>query len=281
MAVLKNKTDRKNYLVVSKIFLQDRNLSLTERGLLATMHSLPDEWEFTIKGMQKILPDGETKIKTALDGLIQKGYVYKRQRVFAGKFGRNIVEIYESPLAEKPGSENLIPDKTVVENPVASNQAQYSNKGCIITKYNNKECNINPSIHQSGQTDTIDNYKAIIAENINLDKLIQIASCHNEDEVQMVREIYHVICVMVCYPKQEVKIKGETYPWTHVKEQFFKLRYENIASVLNRIVDANLNIKKMDAYLVSTLYTESMVGTLEAQSKMTDDYLRHLRGNPY
>lgn len=72
MAVLKNKTKRDNFLVVSKIFLQDKNLSLTERGLLATMHSLPDDWDFTIAGMGKILPDGESKIRSALDGLVGK-----------------------------------------------------------------------------------------------------------------------------------------------------------------------------------------------------------------
>ena len=79
MAVLKNKTKRDNFLVVSKIFLQDKNLSLTERGLLATMHSLPDDWDFTIAGMGKILPDGESKIRSALDGLVGKGYVAKTQ----------------------------------------------------------------------------------------------------------------------------------------------------------------------------------------------------------
>ena len=92
MAVLKNKTKRDNFLVVSKIFLQDKNLSLTERGLLATMHSLPDDWDFTIAGMGKILPDGESKIRSALDGLVGKGYVAKTQsKNHDGKFGRNII----------------------------------------------------------------------------------------------------------------------------------------------------------------------------------------------
>ena len=80
MAVLKNKTKRDNFLVVSKIFLQDQRLSLMERGLLATMHSLPDDWEFTIMGMEKILPDGKYKIKVALDGLVKKGYEESRNQ---------------------------------------------------------------------------------------------------------------------------------------------------------------------------------------------------------
>ena len=79
MSILKNKTNRENFLIVSKIFLQDKNLSIAERGLLATMHSLPNNWEFSVSGMTKILPDGKSKIGTALDGLIKKGYIIKKQ----------------------------------------------------------------------------------------------------------------------------------------------------------------------------------------------------------
>ena len=75
MSILRNTTNRENFLIVSKIFLQDTTLSINERGLLASMHSLPDNWEFSIAGMMKILPDGKTKLKTALDGLIEKGYI--------------------------------------------------------------------------------------------------------------------------------------------------------------------------------------------------------------
>ena len=56
MSILRNTTNRENFLIVSKIFLQDTTLSINERGLLASMHSLPDNWEFSIAGMMKILP---------------------------------------------------------------------------------------------------------------------------------------------------------------------------------------------------------------------------------
>lgn len=66
-----------------------------------------------------------------------------------------------------------------------------------------------------------------------------------------------------------------------MKSQFLKLRYQHIADVLNRIVDAELGIRNMSAYLVSTLYTASLVGTIEAEANMHDDYLKYLRGKPY
>lgn len=96
MAIIRNLTKRENYMIVSKIFLQDENLKLSERGLLATLHSLPDEWTFSIKGMSKILPDGEESIRTALNGLIAKGYVTKKQsRINKGHFAQNVLEINE------------------------------------------------------------------------------------------------------------------------------------------------------------------------------------------
>ena len=90
---------------------------------------------------RKILPDGESKIKSALDGLVGKGYVSKTQsKESNGKFGRNIIEVNERPLWEKPLAENPVADNRVTEKPItcaplAEKDQQYSNK-----KYNINEC---------------------------------------------------------------------------------------------------------------------------------------------
>ena len=297
MAVLKNKTDRSNFMIVSKIFLQDTSLSLAERGLLATMHSLPDDWDFTVKGMERILPDGEARIKKALNGLIAKGYVRREQdKTEHGRFGNNLICIHEKPLVEKPPAEKPLTEKPPAEKPLtekpltekpsaeessadlppAEKQAQYSNK-----ELNNKEFNNESSINPSDGERSTEGYRDLIAENIKLDWLLDAARQRNEDEVRMVREVYEVICDMVCYPRKDVEIKGTKYPWSAVRERFFKLEYDHVASVLNRIMDADLNIKNMSAYLISTLYTESMTGTLGIQSSIHDEYLKDLRGHPY
>ena len=274
-------------MIVSKIFLQDTSLSLAERGLLATMHSLPDDWDFTVKGMERILPDGEARIKKALNGLIAKGYVRREQdKTEHGRFGNNLICIHEKPLVEKPPAEKPLTEKPLSEkppaeessadSPLAERQAQYSNK-----ELNNKEFNNESSINPSDGERSTEGYRDLIAENIKLDWLLDAAGQRNEDEVHMVREVYEVICDMVCYPRKDVEIKGTRYPWSVVRERFLKLEYDHVASVLNRIMDASLNIKNMSAYLISTLYTESMTGTLEIQSGIHDEYLKELRGHPY
>lgn len=126
-----------------------------------------------------------------------------------------------------------------------------------------------------------DNCRDTISENIKMDWLLETATQHGEAEIRMVHEIYDVICDMVCYPRNYVEIKGTRYPWEVVKSQFLKLRYQHVADVLNRIVDADLGIKNMSAYLISTLYTQSLVGTLELEAGIHDDYLKFNRGKPY
>lgn len=63
--------------------------------------------------------------------------------------------------------------------------------------------------------------------------------------------------------------------------QYLKLNYQHIANVLNRIVDADLKIKNMNAYFISTLYTESMSGVLSEEAELHVDYLKYLRGHQY
>ncbi len=164
---------------------------------------------------------------------------------------------------------------------VTVNQTQYNTDNIKPTIKKDHIKSIHPSSGAiDGKIET-DIYRSTISENIKLDWLLEIAESKGESEVQMVNEIFDVICDMVCYPREKVEIKGTVYPWSVVKSQFLKLRYQHIADILNRIVDADLGIKNMSAYLVSVLYTQSLVGTLEAESNLHDDYLKFLRGKPY
>ena len=48
--------------MVSKEILKDSRLKLRERGLLVTLLSLKDDWDFSIRGLAAILPDGRDAI---------------------------------------------------------------------------------------------------------------------------------------------------------------------------------------------------------------------------
>ena len=123
--------------------------------------------------------------------------------------------------------------------------------------------------------------RAVIAENIELAYLQDIGRRHGASEESMVNEIYDTICDMVTYPRQTVRIKDRDIPWEMVKSRFMKLTFTHVSNVLNRIVDKNLGIRNMHSYLISTLYTESLCGTLAEQSDLHDEYLKGMRGKPY
>ena len=124
-------------------------------------------------------------------------------------------------------------------------------------------------------------YRKLIADNISLDYLLDSARRHSPAEVEMVNEIYDTICDMVCFPRETVIIKKAARPWEVVKSQFLKLKYDHVANVLNRIIDQDLHIRNMKDYLVTTLYEESMSGTLSLEASLHDAELKILRGQPY
>lgn len=64
--VIREKTS--NYTTISNVFLKDKNLSLKAKGFLTVVMALPEDWDFTIRGICSILKEG----KTAIYGVVQE-----------------------------------------------------------------------------------------------------------------------------------------------------------------------------------------------------------------
>ena len=89
------------YTVMSNYHLRDKNLSCKACGLLSKMLSLPDEWDYTIRGLAAICKDGENAIRTALLELEEYGYLKRiRHRDEFGKLMETEYIIYEQPNPE-------------------------------------------------------------------------------------------------------------------------------------------------------------------------------------
>lgn len=70
-----------DFTTVHNDFIRDKGVSYAAKGLLLVMLSKQDGWNFSIKGLAKLTNhDGETKTNTALNNLIETGYV-KRERI--------------------------------------------------------------------------------------------------------------------------------------------------------------------------------------------------------
>ncbi|MCR5204860.1 MAG: helix-turn-helix domain-containing protein [Lachnospiraceae bacterium] len=290
MAILKNRTQT-NFTMISNNIFHDKELSMKDRGVLCTLFSLPDGWEFSVAGLSSIVPDGVDSISKSIIRLEELGYIERtKTRDENGKFTTYIEVFIEKKTVGDLPSREIRDGKSVTDNPQRENRDGFPVTGNPVQYNKNnqkkeiKETNAK-SISQSETAPTdrqTEEYKKLIADNIKLNWLLEVAEQHSdESETQMVNNIYDTICDMVCYPRDNITIKGVSYPWEVIKARFLKLSYDDIAALLNRLPDASLNIKDMSKYLISSLYTQSMVGTLESESRITDEYLKHIRGNPY
>lgn len=121
--------------MVGRNIAEDRGLKLIDRGLLLTLLSLPDKWDFSVRGITKILPDGKAAINSSLDRLIKKGYIERTQlRKSGGKYGDIQIEVFDHSIKHSPCTENRETDKRetgkrVTENQVQLNKKEYKNNG--------------------------------------------------------------------------------------------------------------------------------------------------------
>ena len=212
MPVLVNKT-QKNFTMISNSILRDKELCLKDRGLLCTLCSLPDKWNFSIAGLCAIVPDGKESITNSLKRLEQLGYLIRTtHRDPTGKFVTEI-EVF----AERRAFADLPERETghgaaVTDSPErinrfgsadAEKQAEYKTDHEKRKEKKDHITSINPDeespCDRGMDTDLqITGYKELIAENIHLDWLEEIAAEKGETESKMVHEIYDVICDIPC-----------------------------------------------------------------------------------
>ena len=116
MAVFRIERTR-DYTVMSNHHLKDTALSLKAKGLLSMMLSLPDEWNYTTRGLAAICKEGVDAIGGALRELEKAGYIVRRQlRGPGGRISDTEYTIYEKPCPgaeeppEEPGPDTTPPD---------------------------------------------------------------------------------------------------------------------------------------------------------------------------
>ena len=106
--------------------------------------SLPDTWNYSVRGLSSITPDGVDGVLTALKELERLGYLERnQQRESNGRMGRAEYVIYEMPR-KKPCSESPCTEKPYTVNPdtdtpVTENPAQLSTNRTSTETINKRE----------------------------------------------------------------------------------------------------------------------------------------------
>lgn len=120
-----------DFTIMPNYPFRDMRLSFKGRGLLGTMLTLRDDWDYTLAGLTAISPHGKSYVSSGLNELEQLGYLERRQlRDEQGRFIDTEYVIYEVPRSIQPPEETPEPENPETGAPTAENQPQ------LNTRYN-------------------------------------------------------------------------------------------------------------------------------------------------
>ena len=124
MAVFRVEKTR-DYTVMANHHLKNRDLTLKAKGLLSVMLSLPEDWDYTLKGLSRINREGVDAIREAVKELERAGYVERsRNKNEKGQFSDTEYVIYEQPRRPFAETEEPASEKPILENPTLDHPTQ-------------------------------------------------------------------------------------------------------------------------------------------------------------
>ena len=136
------------YTVMSNHHLRNKELTLKAKGLLSQMLSLPEDWDYTLKGLSFINREQIDAIREAVRELERAGYIVRsRERDGKGRLRGADYVIYEQPqlppapdlpTLENPTLENPTQENPTLEKPTQENPTQL-NKDIPKTNLPTKE----------------------------------------------------------------------------------------------------------------------------------------------
>ena len=253
----------RDYTVMSNHHLRNTELSLKAKGLLSLMLSLPDNWDYTTKGLARICKDGVDSICAAVRELEEHGYVIReRVRGANGQLGSIEYTILEQPAEPSPERENPVQVKPILEkpalgkpeqeNPAQSNKDK-SNTDLSSTEQSNPIRSNPPAPEGRNGTDGMEAreiYRNIVYGNIEYD-ILREDNTVNRDQLD---EIAELIVDTVCSARKTIRIAGDDYPAEVVKSRFLKLDSSHVQYVIDCMKNNTTYVRNIKKYLLAALY---------------------------
>ncbi len=269
MAVFRIERTR-DYTVMSNHHLRDKGLSLKSKGLLSMMLSLPEDWNYTTRGLAKICKEGVDAIGGALRELEAAGYIVRHQlRDRQGRISDTEYVIYEQPQPKAPDTSQPDTASPDTENPYLADPDTGKPAELNIEKSKTQKSNT-----QGSSTDSIpfrgtaaarpperkgrdamsmeemQDYRELILENIEYDHLCREFETYRED----LDEIVELIVETVCARRKTTRIAGADFPHEVVRSRFLKLDSSHIEFVMECLHNNTTEVRNMKQYLLTVLF---------------------------
>ncbi len=269
MAVFRIERTR-DYTVMSNHHLRDKALSLKSKGLLSMMLSLPEDWNYTTRGLAKICKEGVDAIGGALRELESAGYIVRNQmRDRQGRISDTEYVIYEQPQPKAPDTPQPDTASPDTENPYLADPDTEKPAELNIEKSKTQKSNT-----QGSSTDSIpfretaaarpperkgrdamsveemQSYRDLVLENIEYDHLCREFATYRED----LDEIVELIVETVCARRKTTRIAGADFPHEVVRSRFLKLDSSHIEFVMECLHNNTTEVRNMKQYLLTVLF---------------------------
>ena len=257
MAVFRIERTR-DYTVMSNHHLRNANLSLKAKGLLSMMLSLPEDWNYTTRGLAKICKEGVDAIGAALRELEAAGYIVRHKlRDRQGRISDTEYVIYEQPQPKNPDTPQPDMASPDTENPDmvkpdTEKPAELNTKRSNIQKSNTHLSNTHSFVLSTpeleGMKDVYEKREEI-REQIEYDLICTPVNRTQVDEfVELMLEV-----AMTRSPTIKIGRDAE-YPTAFVQQRFEQITSSHIEKVLDGISENNTRVWNAKAYLLAALF---------------------------
>ena len=292
MAVFRVEKTR-DYTVMSNHHLRNTDLSLKAKGLLSLMLSLPENWDYTTKGLSMICKDGIDSINSGLKELVANGYVIRRRlRNEKGQLTTTEYTIFEqpqtldmtdtppkgeNPILDNPILDNQAQEKPILENPILGKPKQAEpilgnphqlstnilNTNSLNTDLLNMEVS-NPYLSNPHQSNKEPQEKKMRYDEIGCDSPAEIKKMVLENiEYRYIKdnhnrerldEIVDLMVETLCSTKDTINVAGDDYPAQLVKEKLLRINCLHIDYVFECLDKTTTYIRNIRRYLLATLF---------------------------
>jgi len=252
----------REFTVISNSVFKDRTLSAKAKGLLVEMLSLPENWDYTLKGLTYLFTDGLDSIRQGIRELEEHGYIVReRKRDEKGRLGGMEYVIYETPrepaepTSEEPDCADPAEEFPATGNPIQGKPAEET--ATLYKEIKNKELresithesNPNQSIREPTPMDVMgyEEAREQVMQNIEYDILCERYPPERLDE------IVDIASEALCTRRAMFTLGKDTYPYALVKDRLLRLNASHIGYIIG-CIDANTTeIHQIKPYLLKTL----------------------------
>ena len=266
----------KDYTVMANFHLRDKSLSLKAKGLLSLMLSLPEDWDYTTKGLAYICKDGVDSICAAVKELENAGYVQrKRNRNSQGRLTNVEYTILEKPISTPEVPQAAKRDKSpkrenpVLDNPVLENPRQDIPEQDLPEQGKPAQLNTNTSSKEKINTDLSNTHSFFPSADVTSDcgqteRRITSGDIRAQIEYEIMAQRYRrdqldelveIMLEVALNRSPTIHIgRDAEYPTYYVQERFRRINSMHIEKVMDGIAENRTRVYNTKAYLIAALF---------------------------